>query len=69
MYAPNDHNETYFDNLKDIILDIQAGYPTYPIILIGDFNITMEDRDSANRNVTQNEMNLRSRMSYANSMP
>ena len=28
VFAPNDHNELYFANLKDIILDIQVVLPT-----------------------------------------
>ena len=27
VYAPNNHNETYFGNMKDILLDIQVGNP------------------------------------------
>ena len=30
VYAPNDHNEEYFDHLKDIMLDIQIVHPTIP---------------------------------------
>ena len=46
VYAPNDHNEEYFDHLKDIMLDIQIGHPTLPVIMLGDFNIVLEDRDN-----------------------
>ena len=51
----------YSDNINDVILDIRAGNPTYFIIVMGDFNITLEDRDSANRNVTQNEIKINAR--------
>ena len=37
VYAPNDHNEEYFDHLKDIMLDIQIVHPTIPVIMLGDF--------------------------------
>ena len=46
MYNSDDHNEEYFDNLKDIIIDIQVVHPILPIIILGDFNIVLEDRDS-----------------------
>ena len=39
VYAPNDHNEEYFDHLKDIMLDIQIVHPTLPVIMLGDFYI------------------------------
>ena len=39
VYAPNDHNEEYFDHLKDIMLDVQIVHPTLPIIMLEDFNI------------------------------
>ena len=48
VYAPNDHNEEYFDHLKDIMLDIQIVHPKIPVIMLGDFNIVFEDRDSIN---------------------
>ena len=59
VYAPNDHNEEYFDHLKDIMLDIQIVHPTIPVITLGDFNIVLEDRDSINRNANANEVNAR----------
>ena len=59
VYAPTDHNENYFNQLKDIILDIQTGNPTYSVIILVDFNITLEDRDSDNRNMTQQELTAR----------
>ena len=46
VYAPNDHNEEYFDHLKDIMLDIQIVHPTLPVIMLGDFNIVLEVRNS-----------------------
>ena len=46
VYAPNDHNEEYFDHLKDIMLDIQIVHPTLPVLMLGDFNIVLENRDS-----------------------
>ena len=46
VYAPNDHNEEYFDHLKDIMLDIQIVHLTLPVIMLGDFNIVLEDRDN-----------------------
>ena len=33
VYASHDHNEDYFDNLVDIMLDIQIVHPTLPINL------------------------------------
>ena len=59
VYAPNDHNEEYFNHLKDIMLDIQIVHPTLPVIMLGDFNIVLEDRDSINRNANANEVNAR----------
>ena len=32
------------------MLDIQIVHPTIPVIMLGDFNIVFEDRDSINRN-------------------
>ena len=29
VYVPNDHNETYFDHLNDIIQVIKVGNPSY----------------------------------------
>ena len=48
VHAPNDHNEEYFDHLKDIMLDSQIVHPTLLVIMLGDedFNIVLEDRDS-----------------------
>jgi exonuclease III len=45
--------------MKDIILDIQIRNPNHSIILLGDFNITLENRDSAKRNVTAAEITAR----------
>ena len=59
VYAPNDHNEEYFNHLKDIMLDIQIVHPTLPEIMLGDLNIVLEDRDSINRNANANEVNAR----------
>ena len=59
VYAPNDLNEEYFDHLKDIMLDIQIVHPTLPVIMLGDFNIVLEDRDSINRNANMNEVNAK----------
>ena len=56
-FTPNDHNEEYLDHLKGMILDIQIVHPTLPVIMPGDFNIVLEDRDSINRNANQNEVN------------
>ena len=42
VYAPNDHSEEYFDHLNDIMLDIQIVHPTLPVIMLGDFNIALE---------------------------
>ena len=41
---------------KDIVLDIQVGNPTLPIILMGDFNIVLEIRDNKSRNADNNDM-------------
>ena len=54
-----DHSEEYFDHLKDIMLDIQIIHPTLPVIMLGDFNIVLEDRDRINRNANANEVNAR----------
>ena len=59
VYAPNDHNEEYFNHLKDIMLDIQIVHPTLPVIMLGDFSIVLEDRHSINRNANANEVNAR----------
>ncbi len=40
VYAPNNHNATYFENMTEIIPDIQAGNPHHFIISMEDFNIT-----------------------------
>ena len=37
VYAPNDHNEEYFDDLKDIMLDIQIVHPTLPVLETSNF--------------------------------
>ena len=42
----------------DIMLDIQIVHPTLPVIMVGDFNIVSEDRDSINRNANLNEVKL-----------
>ena len=55
VYAPSDHNENYFNEFKDIILDIKNANPTCSVIILGDFNITMDDIDSANRLMTPQE--------------
>ena len=59
VYAPNDHNVNYFNQLKDLVLDIQTDHPTYSVIIMGDFNITLEARDGINRNASQEEINAR----------
>ena len=59
VYAPNDQNYNFFNQLKYLILDIQIGNPTYSLIILGDFNITLEARDSINRNTSQEELNAR----------
>ena len=41
------------------MLDIQIVHPTIPVIMLGDFNIVLEDRDSINRNANANEVNAR----------
>ena len=45
--------------MKDIILDIQAGNPNHTLILLGDCNIKLDNRASANRNVTAAEITAR----------
>ena len=40
------------------MLDIQIVHPTLPVIMVGDFNIVSEDRDSINRNANLNEVKL-----------
>ena len=42
----------------DIMLDIQIVHPTLPVIMVGDFNIVSEDRDSINRNANLNAVKL-----------
>ena len=32
VYAPNDHTDNYFNQLKDLMLDIQNENPTYSAI-------------------------------------
>ena len=59
VYAPNNHNANYFNQLKDLILDTQNDHPTHSVIIIGDFNITLEARDSINRNTSNEELNAR----------
>ena len=54
---PNDHNVNYFNQLKDLVLDIQTDNPTYSIIIMGDFNITLEARDGININTSLEEIN------------
>ena len=46
VYAKNDHIEEYFDHLKDIMLDIHRVHPKLPVIMLGNFNIVLEDRES-----------------------
>ena len=41
------------------MLDIQIVHPTIPVIMLGDFNIVLEDRDSLNRNANADEVNAR----------
>ena len=41
------------------MLDIQIVHPTLPVIMLGDFNIVLEDRDSINRKTNANEVNAR----------
>ena len=38
------------------MLDIQNENPTYSAIIMGDVNITLEARDSINRNTNQEEL-------------
>jgi hypothetical protein len=59
VYAPKNHSATYFENMRDLILDIQARNPNHTIIIMEDFNITLENRDNANRNVNIHETNAR----------
>ena len=41
------------------MLDVQIVHPTLPVIMLGDFNIALEDRDSINRNANANKVNAR----------
>ena len=61
VYAPNDHNSNYFNHLKDLMLDTMNDYRTYSVIIMGDFNITLEGRDSIIRNTSKEELNARIR--------
>ncbi len=58
VFAPNNYNTTYFENLKGTMLDIQAGNPNHPIV-IKHFNMNLENRDSENRNANIHESNAR----------
>ena len=40
-------------------LDIRIAHPTLPVIMLGDFDIVLGDRDSINRNANANEVNAR----------
>jgi exonuclease III len=59
VHAPNNHNATYFENMKDIILDMQAGKPNHSLIIMGDFNTTLENRDRAKGNADTHEIYAR----------
>jgi hypothetical protein len=62
--CPKHHSATYSENLKSKILDIQAENFNNSIVIVKDFNMTLENKDSANRNANTHEINARRIIKY-----
>jgi len=60
VYAPNDHNLTYFSNVFNKIIELQTEFPESINVIAGDFNLVLEEEDSINRLTTNTESQTRS---------
>jgi len=50
VYAPNDHEVTYFEELLNKILEFRDKFPEHEIVIAGDFNLVLNVKvDSVNR--------------------
>ena len=56
VYVPNDHDLNFIEMVFERIIEFRDKYPSYEIILAGDFNLVMDkDKDSINRTDTPGE--------------
>ena len=66
IYAPNDHNHNFFQNIYDRIVNLKSIYSEAQVIIAGDFNIVCSEADSVNRATSQNERHCRETIWQAN---
>ncbi len=59
IYAPNDHNISFFTEVYDKLFETVNQHPESKIILAGDFNLVMGQGDSLNRNSNNAERRSR----------
>jgi exonuclease III len=60
VYFPNDHVEasSFTENFYTKLLEFQYVFPEAFTVILGDFNVCMEKKDSVNRIGTQQELDL-----------
>jgi len=68
IYAPNDHNQDFYQTIYNNIVNLSLSYPDAGVIMAGDFNIVMSDVDSVNRAVSQQEKQCREVITQGNSI-
>jgi exonuclease III len=59
IYAPNDHNQRFFTEAYNTIINLQTEYVGSKVIVAGDFNLVLGEGDSLNRAVTRGELQSR----------
>jgi len=59
IYAPNDHNLSFFAQVFNRIIEVQIKFPGAEVVLAGDFNFVLNENDAANRNSTNSEIQCR----------
>ena len=59
VYAPNDHNITFFSNIFNTLIETQNMYPGAEIVLAGDFNLVLSEDDAINRTTSNTESQSR----------
>jgi hypothetical protein len=68
VYAPNDHDINYFNNVYDLIFEYKNLHPEIKIAMGGDFNLVIGQGDSLNRNSNNAERRSRKLINEQNSL-
>ena len=68
LYAPNNHDVTFFAKVYEKLITIQTDHPESKLIMVGDFNLVTSDNDSVNRKSSQVEVVARNYIARKNKL-